>query len=104
MQFNKIAITIVHNVEQYWMRLQEKKKFGHIKTSLVGMARDHLVFPLADDGRVPCASSFANTSFCSSGVFLMLGIGPSACEKRLKGTAHTSSEQIKASLPAPGSF
>ena len=60
----------------------------------MGIVRDHLV-PLALAGRVPCPSSFASNSFCSSGVFLTLIIGPLACEQKARGEGKTKEQHIQ---------
>ena len=61
-------------------------KNGRIKTSLKiardQSIRDHLVLPLTVAGRDPYPSSFANNSFCSSGVFFTLKFCPLACEQK----------------------
>lgn len=71
------------------------KTWAYRKTSLVGIARDHLVLPLAVAGRVPCASSFTNNSFCSSGVFLTLKIGPLLCEQKGRGEGKAKEQPIQ---------
>ena len=76
-----IAITISHSVDKSRTTSNRVSKCGAVYRNRVCGNQITL--------EVPCASSFANSSVCSSGVFLTLKIGSLACEwnPRSKRTA-----------------